>query len=187
LSGFPSRLWMKISSPSRNTSARKPSHLGSKIQSPSAGNSSTRFASIGRIGGFSRRSTPHGITWLHLLIAPENEPLSDESRLPSPFRRQPKSVRTPQQHSLHGLTGSLRFYLFRQAPTTLSRSRLLGKHASGLSNFGGYGTVPRADLRARLRRIVLAQPPEEFLKNAIFCNSIGGAPANSPEDLPAQG
>jgi hypothetical protein len=49
---------MKISSPSRNTSARKPSHLGSKIQSPSSGNSSTRFASIGRIGGFSGRSTP---------------------------------------------------------------------------------------------------------------------------------
>src|ERR1700691_2369364 len=62
---------MKISSPSRNTSARKPSHLGSKIQSPSSGNSSTRFASIGRIGGFSGRFTPHGITWLHLLIAAE--------------------------------------------------------------------------------------------------------------------
>ena len=70
----------------------------------------------------------------------------------------------PQWHSLHGLTGSLRFYLFRRAPTTLSRNRLLGKHASGLNNFGRYGTVPRADLRARLRRIALAQPPEEFLK-----------------------
>src|ERR1700736_2986713 len=65
---------MKISSPSRNISARKPSHLGSKIQSPSAGNSSTRFASMGRIGGFTGRSTSHGITWLHLLIAAENEP-----------------------------------------------------------------------------------------------------------------
>src|SRR5260370_2322088 len=64
---------MKISSPSRNTSARKPSHLGSKIQSPSAGNSSTRFASIGRSGGFSRRATPHGITWLQFLIAAENQ------------------------------------------------------------------------------------------------------------------
>src|ERR1700722_9182146 len=51
---------MKISSPSRNTRARKPSHFGSKIQSPSAGNSSTRFASIGKIGGFTGRSTPHG-------------------------------------------------------------------------------------------------------------------------------
>src|SRR5580700_4380466 len=55
---------MKISSPSRNTSARKPSHFGSKTQSPSAGNSSSRFASIGRIGGFTGRCTPHGITWL---------------------------------------------------------------------------------------------------------------------------
>src|SRR6202035_3065922 len=130
---------MKLSSPSRNTSARKPSHLGSKIQSPSAGNSSTRFASIGRIGGFSRRSTPHGITWLHLLIAAENEPCPMNLDYPSPLRRQPKSVRTPKRkastaslpliaawHSLYGLTGRLRFHVFRRAPTTLSRSRLRG-------------------------------------------------------------
>src|SRR5260370_23878652 len=86
---------MKISSPSRNTSARKPSHLGSKIQSPSAGNSSTRFASIGRIGGFCRRSPPHGITWLHLLIAAENEICPMSLDYPLPFRRQPKSFPTP--------------------------------------------------------------------------------------------
>src|SRR5260370_11531066 len=86
---------MKISSPSRITSARKPSHLGSKIESPSAANSSTHFASIGRIGVFSRRSTPHGITWLHLLIAAENEPCPMNLDYPSPFRRQPKSVRPP--------------------------------------------------------------------------------------------
>src|SRR5580693_10347869 len=71
---------MKISSPSRNISARKPSHLGSKVQSPSAGNSSTRFASIGRIGGFTGRCTPHGITWVHLLIAAEKEHRSEQCR-----------------------------------------------------------------------------------------------------------
>jgi hypothetical protein len=125
LSGFSSRLWMKISSPSRNTSARKPSHLGSKIQLPSAGNSSTRFASIGRIGGFTERSTPHGITWLHLLIAAEKGTLSHESRLPSPFRRQPKSVRTPKRKTStaplslmatrHFLTGRPEVYIFRSS------------------------------------------------------------------------
>src|SRR5580704_14155605 len=52
---------MKISSPSRNTSARKPSHLGSKTQSPSDGNSSTRFASIGKIGGLTGSCTLYGI------------------------------------------------------------------------------------------------------------------------------
>src|SRR5580658_8891593 len=52
---------MKISSPSRNTSARKPSHFGSKTQSPSDGNSSTRLASIGKIGGLTGSCTPHGI------------------------------------------------------------------------------------------------------------------------------
>src|SRR6202047_1564351 len=91
---------MKISSPSRNTSARKPSHLDTKIQSPPACNSSTRFASIGSIGGFSRRSTTHSIPWLYLLIAAENEPCPMNLDYPSPFRRQPKSVRTPQTKSI---------------------------------------------------------------------------------------
>src|ERR1700730_14145545 len=44
---------MKISSLSRNTRARKPSHFGSKIHAPVLGNSLTRFASIGKIGGFT--------------------------------------------------------------------------------------------------------------------------------------
>ena len=57
LRGFSSLLWMKISSPSRNTIVRNPSHLGSKIQSPSAGISSTRLASMGRTGGLTRRFT----------------------------------------------------------------------------------------------------------------------------------
>src|SRR5258705_7874515 len=60
-SGFSSRLWIRISSPSRKTSARNPSHFGSKIQSPSAGNSLTRLASIGNSGGFTGSCTPHGI------------------------------------------------------------------------------------------------------------------------------
>src|SRR5215472_7474804 len=52
---------MRISSPSRNTSARKPSHLGSKIHSSPSGNSLTRLASIGKIGGWTFKFTPHGI------------------------------------------------------------------------------------------------------------------------------
>jgi hypothetical protein len=139
LSGFSSRLWMKISSPSRNTSARNPSHLGSKIQSPSAGNSPTRFASIGRIGGFTGSSTPHGTTWRHLLIAVENEPCPltldyvrrfavDQSLFASP-KRKASTASLPLMatwHSLYRLTGSLRFHVFRRAPATLSRSQLRG-------------------------------------------------------------
>src|SRR6478672_162014 len=48
---------MRISSPSRKTSARKPSHLGSKIQLPSSGSSPIRLASIGKMGGFTGRFT----------------------------------------------------------------------------------------------------------------------------------
>src|SRR5213078_3641872 len=49
---------MKISSPSRNTSARNPSHLGSKIHSSPDGRSATRLASIGSTGGLTGRRTP---------------------------------------------------------------------------------------------------------------------------------
>src|SRR2546426_10834964 len=52
---FSSRLWSRISSPSRNTSVRNPSHFGSKIHVPPAGNSPTRLASIGKTGGFTGR------------------------------------------------------------------------------------------------------------------------------------
>src|SRR5580698_1526020 len=48
---------IKISSPSRKTSARKPSHLGSKIQLSPAGSAAIRLASIGRTGGFTGRFT----------------------------------------------------------------------------------------------------------------------------------
>src|SRR5438105_4037127 len=48
---------MKTSSPSRNTSVRKPSHFGSKIQPSPGGRSPTRFASIGRTGGFTGSCT----------------------------------------------------------------------------------------------------------------------------------
>ena len=61
LSDFWSRLWIRISSPSRKTSARNPSHLGSNIQSSPSGNSPTRLASMGRSGGFTGSCTPHGI------------------------------------------------------------------------------------------------------------------------------
>ena len=57
LSDFPSRLWIRTSSPSRNISARKPSHFGSKIQLAPEGNSAIRFESIGRIGGFTGSCT----------------------------------------------------------------------------------------------------------------------------------
>ncbi len=68
LSDFSSRLWMKISSPSRKMRTRNPSHLGSKIQSPVLGTSSTRLASMGRMvgltgrftGGVQRHSTEEG-------------------------------------------------------------------------------------------------------------------------------
>src|SRR5437867_6392672 len=56
--GFSSRLWIRISSPSRNTNARNPSHFGSKIHDPPVGNSATLFASIGKTGGFTGRCTP---------------------------------------------------------------------------------------------------------------------------------
>src|SRR5205809_4046424 len=48
---------MKISSPSRNTSVRKPSHFGSKIHPSPGGNSPTRLASIGSTGGLTTRCT----------------------------------------------------------------------------------------------------------------------------------
>src|SRR6267143_4494717 len=130
---------MKISSPSRNTSARKPSHLGSKIQLPSAGNSSTRFASIGRIGGFSRRSTPHGITWLHLLIAAENEPCPMNLDYPSPFRRQPKSVRTPQTKSIDCI-----FAIDRHVALPLRADR---KFTFSRLQAGSDDVVPKSDWR----------------------------------------
>src|SRR5678815_2169483 len=47
---------MNSSSPSRNTSVRKPSHFGSKIQLSPGGSSLTRLASIGRTGGLTGRS-----------------------------------------------------------------------------------------------------------------------------------
>src|SRR4051812_5473460 len=50
---------MNSSSPSRNTRVRKPSHFGSKIQPSPGGSLSTRFASIGRTGGFTGRSILH--------------------------------------------------------------------------------------------------------------------------------
>src|SRR5687768_13718868 len=61
-SGFSSRLWMKISSPSRKMSVRKPSHLGSKIHPSPGGSSLTRFASMGSIGGLTGRSITTGGT-----------------------------------------------------------------------------------------------------------------------------
>src|ERR1700733_2321296 len=48
---------MRISSPLRKTSARKPSHFGSKTHASPAGNSLTRLASMGRTGGFTGSCT----------------------------------------------------------------------------------------------------------------------------------
>ena len=50
-SGFRSRDWIRVSSRSRKTSARKPSHLGSKSQPSPSGSASAALASIGSIGG----------------------------------------------------------------------------------------------------------------------------------------
>ena len=46
-----SRLCSKISSPSRNTSVRKPSHLGSNCQPSPSGSASAALESIGSSGG----------------------------------------------------------------------------------------------------------------------------------------
>jgi hypothetical protein len=67
-SGFSSRLWMRISSPSRKINARKPSHFGSKIHVSPAGTSSTRLASIGNTGGFTGRCTFYVTPTPRLLI-----------------------------------------------------------------------------------------------------------------------
>src|SRR5271170_7289473 len=50
-----------MSSPSRKTRARKPSHFGSNNHPSPAGNSPTRFASMGKTGGFTGSCMPHGI------------------------------------------------------------------------------------------------------------------------------
>src|SRR5512143_3019691 len=50
---------MYVSSPSRNTSARKPSHFGSNSQPSPVGSASAAFASIGSRGGWNgSRITP---------------------------------------------------------------------------------------------------------------------------------
>src|SRR5260370_1305720 len=56
-SGFSSRLWIRISSPSRKTRARNPSHFGSKIHPSPCGRSLVRLASIGKTGGLTGRRT----------------------------------------------------------------------------------------------------------------------------------
>src|SRR5687768_14037573 len=56
---------MYTSLPSRKIRARKPSHFGSKIQSPFVGSSLTRFASIGKTGGFTGSCMP-------FILCPEN-------------------------------------------------------------------------------------------------------------------
>src|SRR5688572_3484297 len=52
---------MKRSSPSRKISVRKPSHFGSKSHPSPCGSSLTRFASIGKTGGFTGRSIPKAV------------------------------------------------------------------------------------------------------------------------------
>src|ERR1700690_662946 len=49
---------MTTSSPSRKTSARKPSHFGSKIHPSPRGSSPTRSASIGKTGGATGNCMP---------------------------------------------------------------------------------------------------------------------------------
>src|SRR5260370_17625336 len=56
-SGFSSRLWIRISSPSRKARARNPSHFGSKIHPSPCGRSLVRLASIGKTGGLTGRRT----------------------------------------------------------------------------------------------------------------------------------
>src|SRR5512146_2476889 len=49
---------MRVSSPSRNTSARKPSHFGANSQPSPSGRASRGLASIGSIGGSNGSFTP---------------------------------------------------------------------------------------------------------------------------------
>ena len=111
------------------------------------------------------------------LIAAENEPLSDESRLPSPFRRQPKSVRTPPVALASRADREFTFLPLQAGSDDVVPKSASWKARFWIEQLRSIGTVPRADLRARLRRIVLAHLRRNS-SNAIFCNSIGGAPAN---------
>src|SRR5215469_15373829 len=53
--GFSSRLCSRISSPSRNTSVRKPSHLGSNCHPSPSGRASAALDNIGARGGAKGR------------------------------------------------------------------------------------------------------------------------------------
>ena len=68
-SGFSSRLWSWISSPSRKTRTRNPSHFGSKIHPAPGGMASTRLASIGNSGGGTGRRTHASYTMRRSLPA----------------------------------------------------------------------------------------------------------------------
>src|SRR2546426_11326605 len=57
--GRSSRLCNRISSPSRNTSVRKPSHLGSNCQPSPPGNASPALDSMGATGGAKGRRMSH--------------------------------------------------------------------------------------------------------------------------------
>ena len=49
--GFSSRLWSRMSPPSRKTSVRNPSHFGSKSHPSPSGRASAALESIGASGG----------------------------------------------------------------------------------------------------------------------------------------
>ena len=55
--GFSSRLWSRISPPSRKTSVRNPSHFGSKSHPSPSGSDSAALDSMGSMGGSNGRFT----------------------------------------------------------------------------------------------------------------------------------
>src|SRR6185295_6291830 len=59
--GRSSRLWSRISSPSRKTSVRKPSHLGSNCQPSPAGSASAALESMGASGEAKGSGTAESI------------------------------------------------------------------------------------------------------------------------------
>src|SRR5437867_7000849 len=67
--GFSSRLCKRISSPSRNTSVRKPSHFGSNCHPSPEGNSAAAVDNIGWSGGSNGNRTPQSYSGVRRLAA----------------------------------------------------------------------------------------------------------------------
>src|SRR6266498_2710856 len=79
--GLLSRLWRITSSPSRNTSVRKPSHLGSNCQPSPPGKASAALDSIGASGGTKGRRTTSTVRWFEAAFGARADLGIDEVRV----------------------------------------------------------------------------------------------------------